>query len=64
MSRMGFVNHDRGQLIMACGTGKTLTALWIAEKLASRRTLVWSRRCPVSLSPNKKPRPKMGRGRW
>lgn len=36
----GFRNHDRGQLIMACGTGKTLTALWIAEMLASRRTLV------------------------
>ena len=36
----GFRDHDRGQLIMACGTGKTLTALWIAEKLASRRTLV------------------------
>lgn len=36
----GFRHHDRGQLIMACGTGKTLTALWIAEKLASRRTLV------------------------
>jgi predicted helicase len=36
----GFCRHERGQLIMACGTGKTLTALWIAEKLASRRTLV------------------------
>jgi superfamily II DNA or RNA helicase len=36
----GFRNQERGQLIMACGTGKTLTALWIAEKLASRRTLV------------------------
>jgi len=36
----GFRNHDRGQLIMACGTGKTLTALSIAEKLGSRRTLV------------------------
>ncbi len=31
---------DRGQMIMACGTGKTLTALWIAEKLESKRTLV------------------------
>jgi superfamily II DNA or RNA helicase len=36
----GFSNHDRGQLIMACGTGKTLTALWIAERLESSRTLV------------------------
>lgn len=30
----------RGQLIMACGTGKTLAALWIAERLDSQRTLV------------------------
>ena len=30
----------RGQLIMACGTGKTLTALWIAEELGSNTTLV------------------------
>jgi predicted helicase len=27
-------------MIMACGTGKTLTALWMAEKLESKRTLV------------------------
>ena len=32
----GFDTHDRGQLIMACGTGKTLTALRIAELLAGR----------------------------
>jgi len=31
---------DRGQMIMACGTGKTLTALWLAERLESKRTLV------------------------
>ena len=31
---------DRGQLIMACGTGKTLTALWIAEALKSDTVLV------------------------
>lgn len=36
----GFRDHDRGQLIMACGTGKTLTALWIAERLQSGFTLV------------------------
>ena len=30
----------RGQLLMACGTGKTLTALWIAEALKSEATLV------------------------
>jgi len=36
----GFAQADRGQLIMACGTGKTLTSLLIAEKLAARRVLV------------------------
>ena len=36
----GFEQADRGQLIMACGTGKTLTALFINEKLAAERTLV------------------------
>jgi superfamily II DNA or RNA helicase len=36
----GLRQHDRGQLIMACGTGKTLTALWIAERLRSSLTLV------------------------
>ncbi len=30
----GFATHDRGQLIMACGTGKTFAALRIAEELA------------------------------
>ncbi|MBI4574619.1 MAG: DEAD/DEAH box helicase family protein, partial [candidate division NC10 bacterium] len=32
--------HTRGRLIMACGTGKTLTALWITERLATREVLV------------------------
>jgi superfamily II DNA or RNA helicase len=36
----GFDSADRGQLIMACGTGKTLTALFLREKLAAERTLV------------------------
>jgi|GEM_PF-383513 len=35
-----FSDHDRGQLIMACGTGKTFVALWITERLKSQRTLV------------------------
>ena len=30
----GFEEHDRGKLIMACGTGKTFTALRIAEQVA------------------------------
>jgi superfamily II DNA or RNA helicase len=36
----GFQQADRGKLIMACGTGKTLTTLFIREKLAAERTLV------------------------
>ena len=36
----GFRQADRRKLIMACGTGKTLTALFIREKLAAERTLV------------------------
>lgn len=35
-----FKGVDRGQLIMACGTGKTYTTLWIKEKLKSESTLV------------------------
>lgn len=30
----GLTKHDRGKLIMACGTGKTFTSLKIAEELA------------------------------
>jgi len=36
----GFTTSDRGQLIMACGTGKTITSLFIKEALAPTRTLV------------------------
>ena len=36
----GFQTEDRGQLLMACGTGKTLTSLWIKEALNPKRTLV------------------------
>lgn len=31
----GFLHADRGKLLAACGTGKTLTALWIKEKLGA-----------------------------
>lgn len=31
---------DRHKLIMACGTGKTLTALWIAQQQGYRRILI------------------------
>lgn len=36
----GFKNHDRGKLIMACGTGKTFTALKLTEKLVPENGLV------------------------
>ncbi len=36
----GFSQHDRGRLIMACGTGKTFTSLKIAERLAGAGGLV------------------------
>ena len=36
----GFQSADRGQLIMACGTGKTLVSMWVKERLAAKRTLV------------------------
>ncbi|OQK17582.1 hypothetical protein AU255_06845 [Methyloprofundus sedimenti] len=36
----GFKNNGRGQLIMACGTGKTYTTLWIKERQAAVSTLV------------------------
>lgn len=36
----GFQIHDRGQLILPCGAGKTLTALWIKEQLNPNHTLV------------------------
>ena len=33
----GFAHHDRGQLILPCGTGKTAVTLWIAERLTENR---------------------------
>lgn len=38
--REGFVEADRGKLIMACGTGKTFTSLKIAEALAGKGKIV------------------------
>lgn len=35
-----FERESRGQLLMPCGTGKTLTSLWISERLKARRTLL------------------------
>ena len=36
----GLETADRGQLIMACGTGKTYVTLWVKEALNAQRTLV------------------------
>ena len=36
----GLKTSDRGQMIMACGTGKTFTTLWIKEALEADTTLV------------------------
>ena len=36
----GFKSASRGQMIMACGTGKTFTTLWIKEELEAKTTLV------------------------
>jgi predicted helicase len=36
----GFRTADRGQLVMACGTGKTFICLWVKERLKAKRTLV------------------------
>lgn len=36
----GLTSSDRGQMIMACGTGKTFTTLWIKEALEAHTTLV------------------------
>ncbi|MDQ2815446.1 MAG: DEAD/DEAH box helicase family protein [Actinomycetota bacterium] len=33
----GFAGHDRGRLIMACGTGKTFTSLKVAERVQRER---------------------------
>ena len=36
----GFESASSGQMIMACGTGKTFTTLWIKERLEAKTTLV------------------------
>ena len=32
----GFKDHDRGKLILPCGTGKSVVSLWIAEQVAGQ----------------------------
>jgi len=36
----GLKTLNRGQVLMACGTGKTLTSLWIKEKLEAKEVLI------------------------
>jgi superfamily II DNA or RNA helicase len=38
--QVGLQSLERGQLIMACGTGKTFTTLWIKEALGAETALV------------------------
>ena len=38
----GFNNSDKGKLIAACGSGKTLVALWVAEKLNAKNVVVFT----------------------
>lgn len=37
--KRGFEQTDKGKLIAACGTGKTLVSLWVAESLQARTVL-------------------------
>jgi superfamily II DNA or RNA helicase len=37
----GFDGHSRGQMIMACGTGKSLTSLWVYEALDPQTAIVF-----------------------
>lgn len=39
-SLAGFKTHERGRLIMACGTGKTLTSLRLMERYCQRPSLI------------------------
>jgi len=44
--------HDRVSAIMACGTGKTLIALWVAERMQANSD---SGACSVARSPKANP---------
>jgi predicted helicase len=43
-----FEISSRGQLIMACGTGKTLTGLWVSERLSFRMQRNYTKRNDVT----------------
>jgi predicted helicase len=38
--KVAFAKHDRATVVMACGTGKTLVALWAAEQETPKTVLV------------------------
>lgn len=62
-----FKTHDRGKLIMACGTGKTFTSLKISEKMAAKNKIIcylvpsiallsqtlkeWTAQCEITIIP-------------
>jgi len=50
---VGFEAHDRGKLIMACGTGKTFTSLKIAEQVSKPRESTSRRTCCSSCRPSR-----------
>lgn len=35
-----FAQHDRGRMTIACGGGKTLTSLWMAQRMGIENLLV------------------------
>lgn len=35
-----YKDNERGQMVVACGVGKTLTSLWISEKLSAQNIVV------------------------
>jgi len=49
----GLKTADRGQLIMACGTGKTYTTLWIKERLLNQQAL--NANNPLGSNPSQPP---------
>ena len=63
----GLKTADRGQLIMACGTGKTYTTLWIKERLLTQQALNAIEPNPLQLPlvrGRAEPAPPLTRGGW
>lgn len=47
IDRWAHTDNTRGQMIMACGTGKTLIEIWAAERLQARHVLVLAPTIPL-----------------